>query len=118
MSSRSLQLQMLAELRRIRLALERQAAPEPKLFTARVAAKRLGIGLTKFMLMVQAGEIRRVKVGAALMVPAAELDRLAALPPGKTPEPPMVRAKRGRRGAGPEASAREMFDRFMNRRRR
>jgi hypothetical protein len=62
------------------------------------------------MLMVQAGEIRRVKVGAALMVPAAELDRLAALPPGKTPEPPRVRGKRA-----PEASPKEMFERYMKR---
>ena len=70
---------LLGDIRTRMERLEERLKPEPTCFTYPDAAVRLGVGLTKMKLMVKGGEIRTVRVGKVPMIPASEIQRVAAL---------------------------------------
>lgn len=71
----------------------------PKLFKVPLAAKHLGVSLTKMKDLIRIGDVRTVELGGRRMVPLSELERLCTLP-----DRPMPRAK-SRRTAKERASA-------------
>ena len=49
---------------------------EPRFYRPDQFAELTGLSRAKVFLMMRSGELRRVKVGAATLIPATELDRL------------------------------------------
>lgn len=49
---------------------------EPKYYRPDTFAEITGLSRAKVYLMLRHGEIRRVKVGSATLIPASELDKL------------------------------------------
>jgi hypothetical protein len=69
-----------AKLEVIRAGLERleeRMKPEPTCLTYPLAAKRLGVGLTKLKEMVKRGEIRKSLVGKVPMISLSEIQRVS-----------------------------------------
>lgn len=52
--------------------------PNPQLISVRDLAARLGIGRTMAYALVAAGEIRSIRIGDRVLIPASEPDRFIA----------------------------------------
>jgi len=84
---------LLKEVRRSLKSIEERLQPVPLCLSCRDAAKHLGVGVTKLKGLVDSRVLLTVKVGGRVMVPKAELDRIA------TPRAP-VRTKSARSPLG------------------
>lgn len=59
-----------------RFALRDEPAPERMAYTVNAALHALSIGRTKFYELVNAGELKLIKIGGRTLVPRSELERL------------------------------------------
>jgi Helix-turn-helix domain len=57
------------------------AYPAPRLFPTESGAHQLGMSQEMLRYRIRQGQVRAVRIGRRLYVPASEIDRLAALGP-------------------------------------